>query len=66
MPAAAAWAVRTARFAWLRIAPGPRTAGEVAAMVATSAAIPPVACYHRARGVARWRTAPSVPGEPRP
>jgi Glycosyl transferase family 2 len=61
VPAAAAWAVRTARFAWLRIGPGPRSAGEVAAMIATSAAIPPVACYHRARGVARWRTARQRP-----
>jgi glycosyltransferase involved in cell wall biosynthesis len=44
------WAWRTIRFAWDRIAPGPRTPGEVAAMVATSVAIPPIACYHRLRG----------------
>jgi glycosyltransferase involved in cell wall biosynthesis len=59
--AGAAWAVRTGRFAWQRIGPGPRHPAEVAAMVATSAAIPPVACYQRARGLARWRAA-----QPRP
>jgi glycosyltransferase involved in cell wall biosynthesis len=40
---AALWAAGTAAFAWRRIAPGPRDAGEVAAMVATSAALPPLA-----------------------
>ena len=54
--AGALWAARTARFAWRRTAPGPRTAAEVAAMVATSAAIPPAACYHRLRGWLRWRS----------
>lgn len=53
--AAAAWAVRTARFAWRRAAPGPRTAAELAAVAATSVAIPPVACYHRLRGSVTWR-----------
>jgi glycosyltransferase involved in cell wall biosynthesis len=48
-----AWATRTAHFAWQRAAPGPRTPAELAAMVATSAAIPPVACYHRFRARAR-------------
>lgn len=48
------WASRTARFAWARIAPGPRTTGEVAAMALTSVAIPPVACYHRIRAHLRW------------
>jgi histidinol-phosphate phosphatase family protein len=38
--ASAAWAARTAALAWRRIAPGPRTADEVATMVATSAALP--------------------------
>lgn len=51
------WAVRTARFAWRRAAPGPRTPAEVAAMVATSVAIPPAACWHRLRGWLRWRAA---------
>jgi hypothetical protein len=55
--AATAWALRTARFWWARSAPGPRSAGELAAMAVTSATIPPVACYHRLRGVVRWRGA---------
>jgi GT2 family glycosyltransferase len=61
--AAAAWLVRTARFAWSRIAPGPRTPREVAAMLVTSAAIPPAACGHRLAGRLRWRAidAPAVP-----
>jgi histidinol-phosphate phosphatase family protein len=37
---AATWAARTAAFAWRRIAPGPRTADEIATMVASSAALP--------------------------
>lgn len=41
--AGAAWAVFTARFAWHRIAPGPRDRRELAAMVATSVLIPPAA-----------------------
>jgi hypothetical protein len=53
--AGAGWALATARFAWRRIAPGPRTPGEVAAMAVTSIAIPPVACHHRLRGALRWR-----------
>jgi histidinol-phosphate phosphatase family protein len=40
---AVAWLAGTASFAWQRIAPGPRTAGEVAAMAATSVVIPPLA-----------------------
>ena len=51
----ALWAAATARFAWERIAPGPRDGREVAAMLATSAAIPFAAVYHRARGAARLR-----------
>jgi Glycosyl transferase family 2 len=61
--AAGAWAVRTARFAWRRAAPGPRDARELAAVLATSVAIPPVACYHRVRGSLRWRGV--VPYTPR-
>jgi histidinol-phosphate phosphatase family protein len=38
--AAATWAARTAALAWRRIAPGPRTADEIATMVASSAALP--------------------------
>jgi HAD superfamily hydrolase (TIGR01662 family) len=46
----AVWAGATADFAARRIAPGPRTPAEVAAMVATGVAIPPVAVWHRLRG----------------
>lgn len=47
---ALAWLVLTARFAWRRIEPGPKTPREVATMIATSAVIPLAACYHRVRG----------------
>lgn len=47
---ATAWAAGTARFAWRRIEPGPRTPGEVVAMGATSSLIPPAALWHRAAG----------------
>ena len=46
----AGWVAGTAELAWARIAPGPRTPREVAAMVATSVAIPPAATYHWLRG----------------
>ncbi|QCQ91357.1 HAD-IIIA family hydrolase [Rhodococcus sp. SGAir0479] len=48
--ASTVWLAAVAQFAVRRIAPGPRTAREVAAMVATSALIPPVAVWHRLRG----------------
>jgi len=51
---AAAWGIGTAELAWARIAPGPRTRREVAAMTATSVALPPVATFHWLRG--RWRS----------
>jgi histidinol-phosphate phosphatase family protein len=35
-----AWLAQTAELGWRRIAPGPRTPGEIAAMVATSVAMP--------------------------
>ena len=44
------WLLRTARFAWARIAPGPRTPTEVLAMTATSMVIPAAASYHRLAG----------------
>lgn len=44
------WLAGTAELAWARIAPGPRSPREVATMVLTSAAIPPVAAFHRLRG----------------
>lgn len=48
--ALAGWAAGTIEFAWGRIAPGPRRLDEIATMVATSCAIPPVACFHMIRG----------------
>nr|WP_055501011.1 glycosyltransferase [Nonomuraea pusilla] len=51
--AAGLWAGLTAEFVWRRVAPGPRTPGEVLRMAVTSVAIPPVACAHRLRG--EWR-----------
>jgi cellulose synthase/poly-beta-1,6-N-acetylglucosamine synthase-like glycosyltransferase len=54
---AALWALGTAEFAWARIAPGPRSADEVAAMVLTSCAIPPLAVAHWLSGRVRHRAA---------
>jgi histidinol-phosphate phosphatase family protein len=51
------WLALTADFARTRIAPGPRTADEAVDMLVTSAAIPPLAIYHRLRGELRWRSA---------
>jgi len=51
----AGWLAGTAELAWARIAPGPRTAREVAAMAATSAALPPVAVWHWLAGMAGSR-----------
>ncbi|MFI5890097.1 glycosyltransferase family 2 protein [Actinoplanes sp. NPDC051513] len=61
MLAAAVWAAGTADFAASRIAPGPRDPGEVAVMLATSVAIPPVAVAHWLRGWWRWRGARPIP-----
>ncbi|RSD21328.1 HAD-IIIA family hydrolase [Amycolatopsis eburnea] len=59
--AAGLWTGLTAEFAARRILPGPRTPGEVARMVVTSALIPPAACYHRLRGeLAARRPRPPV------
>lgn len=44
------WASLIGRFALTRIAAGPRTAPEVAAMSVTSAVIPPTALWHRVAG----------------
>ncbi|GHH87657.1 transferase [Streptomyces sulfonofaciens] len=55
--AAALWAAGTAEFALARIAPGPRTADEIATMLCTSVAIPPLAACHWAAGQARHRGA---------
>jgi len=48
-----AWLGATARFAWQRIKPGPRTSGEVTAMLVTSSAIPPVAVASWCGGAVR-------------
>ncbi|MFC0509122.1 glycosyltransferase family 2 protein [Micromonospora costi] len=48
--AALTWAAGTAEFARARIAPGPRSVGEVTTMLATSVLIPPLAVAHWARG----------------
>jgi glycosyltransferase involved in cell wall biosynthesis len=53
--AGALWAAGTAEFAWTRISPGPRTADEIARMLATSVAIPPVAVGHWLAGLVRHR-----------
>ncbi|MGH3915521.1 MAG: HAD-IIIA family hydrolase, partial [Pseudonocardiaceae bacterium] len=60
--AALAWAWLTMQFALHRILPGPRGAAEITTMVATSIAIPPVACWHRLAGELRWwQVSPAVP-----
>jgi len=52
----AAYLLGVAEFGWRRISPGPRTAPEVATMVATSAVIPLAATGHWLAGLARaWR-----------
>src|SRR3954447_24741774 len=62
--AAGAWLAGTAEFAWRRIAPGPRTRAEVATMVLTSAAIPPLATWHFLRGAVQHRHVRSWRGLP--
>ncbi|MGQ4615932.1 HAD-IIIA family hydrolase [Nocardia sp. R7R-8] len=54
---AAAWTALTGEFAVRRIAPGPRTLGEIGRMTVSSALIPPAACWHRLRGELRHRNA---------
>jgi histidinol-phosphate phosphatase family protein len=54
---AAGWLAGTGLFAWERIAPGPRDRDEVATMLLTSVAIPPVATWHWLRGWWRHRSA---------
>lgn len=50
----AGWLAITAKFAWTRIAAGPRTPGEMAAMAVTSVLLPPAAAWHWLRGWARF------------
>jgi glycosyltransferase involved in cell wall biosynthesis len=52
----AAWVAGTAELAWVRIARGPRTRGEVVTMLVTSVVIPPAAVLYRLAG---WVRAPS-------
>ncbi|MGL5930964.1 MAG: D-glycero-alpha-D-manno-heptose-1,7-bisphosphate 7-phosphatase, partial [Dermatophilaceae bacterium] len=53
----ATWAGLTADFTARRVAPGPRDTEELTTMAWTSAVIPPLAVWHRARGWWRHRTA---------
>lgn len=62
VPALAGWAAATAQLAWVRVRPGPRDAREVAAMLATSAALPPVATYHWLAALAGRRRLLAQPG----
>jgi hypothetical protein len=62
--AGAAWASGTAEFAAARIGPGPRDAREVATMLVTSAAIPPLAVIYWLRGWWRWRSARPLIAQP--
>jgi glycosyltransferase involved in cell wall biosynthesis len=50
-----AWLAETVRFTVRRARPGPKTAKELATLAVTSAAIPPLALWHTARGLARHR-----------
>lgn len=59
-----AWTVLTAEFALHRILPGPRGAEEIGRMLASSIAIPPVACWHRLAGELRWRRVSSATAVP--
>jgi HAD superfamily hydrolase (TIGR01662 family) len=58
------WVALTAEFALHRILPGPRSAEEIGRMLATSIAIPPVACWHRLAGELRWRRVPPATAVP--
>jgi histidinol-phosphate phosphatase family protein len=60
--AGAAWLAATAELAWARIASGPRTPAEIAMMLVTSALLPPLATFHRARGELRARRLPRRAG----
>jgi len=55
------WLGLTGEFAWRRIAAGPRSRREIAAMVVSSALIPPVAVAHRVAGAVRFRHALADP-----
>ncbi|MCG5431677.1 HAD-IIIA family hydrolase [Mycobacterium sp. MYCO198283] len=61
LAAAAGWLALTADFTARRIAGGPKTPREIAAMAASSALVPPVAVGHRLRGWWRFRHVPVDP-----
>lgn len=60
--AAGGWAAMTASYARSRIRPGPRTPAEIAAMAATSVAIPPLAMFWKLVGLAVDRNTARRPG----
>ncbi len=62
--AASGWLLGTAELAVARILPGPRSPGEMARMLVTSAAIPTAASWHTARGLWRHRGARAWRGLP--
>lgn len=62
--AATLWGLGWLEFAWARYAPGPRDRRELAAVLATSAAIPPTASVQWLRGLARYRDARPWPADP--
>jgi histidinol-phosphate phosphatase family protein len=64
--AATAWLTGTAEFAWARIAPGPRTPGEILTLASTSALIPPAATLHTLRGLACLPALLAAPRRRRP
>ncbi|MGR4879874.1 glycosyltransferase family 2 protein [Streptomyces sp. LARHCF249] len=63
---AAGWLAGSAEFAAARIAPGPRTAREVATMAVTSALIPPAATWHWLKGLLVHRRAAPLRATARP
>lgn len=74
-PAGAAWLAAVAGAGWLagtgeffvaRVAPGPRTPAELAAMAVSSVLIPPLACLHWLRGWLVHRGARPRGAEPNP
>jgi histidinol-phosphate phosphatase family protein len=65
-PAAALYAAATLDFFAARARRGPKTAGELAAMAATSVAIPPAAVFHRLAGRLRARRLRVRPRAARP
>jgi histidinol-phosphate phosphatase family protein len=62
----ALWGAGTAELAWRRIAPGPRTPGEVGTMIATTPVLPFLAVRHRLEGALRARRLTAATSAPRP